>query len=112
METDLLAWIQIGVGITTVFGILFNIRQVLMASRASLAASDRAAAAAYAAARHAQETALAVASAASDIKRIEVNGNSMMEAARKLALEKAEADANRAYAAGMAEGIAKNEPGT
>ena len=52
METDLLAWIQIGVGITTVCDILFDIRQVLMASRASLAASDRAAAAAYAAARH------------------------------------------------------------
>ena len=53
---------------------------------------------------------MAVASPHRILKEFEVNGNSLMEAARKLALEKAEADANRAYAAGMAEESPKMSP--
>jgi hypothetical protein len=49
---------------------------------------------------------------AADVNKVEIATNSMMAAAKKLALEKATADASRAHAAGVAEGVAQASDNT
>lgn len=58
------------------------------------------------AARHAQDTVEAVGTMAGNIDKIERATNSMMAEAKRIALEKAAADAALAHAAGLAEGTA------
>jgi hypothetical protein len=59
------------------------------------------------AAQHARDTVQAVNVMAENVDKVEKATNSMMAQATKIALEKAEADKERAYAAGLADGIAK-----
>lgn len=57
--------------------------------------------------RHTRHTASKMTEVVENVQKVELATNSMMEAARKLALEKAEADADRARAAGLAEGLGR-----
>jgi hypothetical protein len=61
------------------------------------------------AAQHARDTVQAVNVMADNVDKVEKATNSMMAQATKMALEKAKADEDRAYAAGLAEGIAKKD---
>lgn len=57
--------------------------------------------------RHTRHTASKMTEVVENVQKVELATNSMMEAARKLALEKAEADSDRARAAGLAEGLGR-----
>ena len=57
--------------------------------------------------RHTRNTASKMTEVVENVQKVELATNSMMEAARKLALEKAEADSDRARAAGLAEGLGR-----
>jgi hypothetical protein len=61
------------------------------------------------AARHAHDTVQAVVAMSENIEKIEKATNSMMAEAQRIALEKADADAALARAAGVAEGVALRE---
>ena len=60
-------------------------------------------------AQHARDTVQAVNVMAENVDKVERATNSMMAQATKIALEKAKADEDRAYAAGLAAGLAKKD---
>jgi hypothetical protein len=60
-------------------------------------------------AQHAHDTVQAVNVMAENVDKVEKATNSMMAQATKMALEKAKADEDRAYAAGLADGVAKKD---
>ena len=87
-QADIQSWIQTGVGVITALGVLYSIYQGMRTRRA------------------AHQAVAVIQTVSENVDRVKKATNSMMAAARKLALEKSAADAARAKEMGIAIGKA------